>query len=466
VRLASGAGAVLHPVKNLHARQFIYTSLLFENGPSLALSGVVVRSGAKGVLIRWEHASAQDAEKAEQAIFEHLGKHGKLEAESLELDPDSASSAAGKARRTAAIDKVDVGASIRGKAKRVRASYLASRMETVQVLGMDAIKSLIRDAVDESMALLGESLAEAERQRLLEEVEESFRDRFASEKAGLEDSVKLLQKQLETAQAVLEGERLRVLSAQQFTVSDAGIMELEKRFSRLLDLAVTKGRVGGELEQDLRAVVVRLLDDERQKIFEKAQEAQSDKIALLEKKVQRLSASLGSAEKERDSAQRRAHALEAAGGIMLPQLHAAGLEDGDPDRERKLSLLKEIVTMNRDLRSELAAAGRLPRGRARPAKEKKPEDQAAVAAPPAEPEAHAGDEAETARSLGILRTAPPGPPPEPVPEPAAGEADTEPLVIPDLASGPEANPDDQAWAAEASAPPKRKGSVKVKKLKH
>lgn len=464
VRLASGAGALLDPVERLRTREFIYTSLLFEKGPSLSLSGVVVRAGSQGVLIRWEHASAQDAERADRAVREHLEKKGKLEIESLELDPDSASAAAGKARRTAAIDKVDVGASIRGKAKRVRAADLASRMETVQVLDMGTIKALIRGAVDESLALLGESLAEAERQRLFEEVEETFRDRYASEKAGLEDMVKVLQKQLEKAQAVLEGERLRVLSAQQFTVSDAGIMELEKRLGRLLDLALAKGQVGDELEQDLRAVVTRLLDDERQKIFEKAQEAQSDKIALLEKKVQRLAASLGSAEKDRDSAQRRAQALEAAGGMPLQQLYASGLTEGDPDRERKLSLLKEIVTLNRELRLELAAEGRVPWRRA-PGGEKKPEEGKVEATPVVEPAASPADEAEAARALGIRRTEPPGARPAPPPEAPAGEVEPDTVEIPVLASGPEADPDNRAWEPAVGAARKSSRAVKVKRLK-
>jgi hypothetical protein len=457
VRLASGAGAFLDPVESLRPREFVYTSLLFEDGPSLSLSGVVVRSGSQGLLIRWEHASPRDAEKAERTIRQHLEKKGKLETESMELDP----AAAGRARTAAAVDRIDVGASIRGKAKRVRAADLASRLHTVHVLDMSTIKALIRDAVDESLEFLGESLAEAERHRLLEEVEESFRDRFASEKAGLEETVKLLQKQLETAQAVLEGERLRVLSAQQFTVSDAGILELEKRFSRLLDMALAKGRVDPDLEKDLRGVVARLLDDERQKIFEKAQEAQSDKIALLEKKVQRLAQSLGSAEKERDSAQRRAQALEAAGGMPLAQLYTAGLGDADPDRERKLSLLKEIVTMNRDLRRELEATGRLPPRKA-PAAEKAPAEGSA-AAPAAGEAPPPADEEETARSLGIRRAEPPGA--RQARSAAVAEAETDTVEIPVLASGPEANPDDQAWEPSAGALDKGQTRAKVKRLK-
>jgi hypothetical protein len=123
---------------------------------------------------------------------------------------------------------------------------------------------------------------------------------------------------------------------------------------------VKTGGVSADAEADMRAVVLRLLDDERSKIQEQAQQAQSDRISLLEKKVQRLAASLENAESERDTARERAAALEASGVIPLRNVYTAGLDAKDPLRERKLGLMKEICQFNRDIRQLLppkSAAG-------------------------------------------------------------------------------------------------------------
>jgi hypothetical protein len=270
--------------------------------------------------------------------------------------------------------EVDVDASIRKQAKSVRSAELASRVDTVQVLNMGTIKNLIQDAVSESIVLLGPTLGETERKRLLEEAEEGFKERMEAhmaEKADLESQTKLLQEQLEKAQSVLEEERNRVVSADQFTVSDAGMVEIEQRLGRLLDRAIQTGNVSGQLEGEMRRFVSQLLDDERENISHQAQNAQNDKILLLESKIHRLATSLEDTTKERDSAQRRAQALESAGGGSLRNVVTAGLDDGDPDKKRKLGLLKEIFTANQEIREQLGAAGLLPQ---RPKPEERPEE--------------------------------------------------------------------------------------------
>ncbi|MBI4601890.1 MAG: hypothetical protein HY721_08000, partial [Planctomycetes bacterium] len=345
----------------------------------------------------------------------------------------------------AAPDHLDVGARIRKRARVVRASDLASRLKTVQVLNLETIRGLIREAVEDSAVLVGASLKEAERKRLLEEAEASFAERlemFRSEKAGLEEKSRLLQEQLGKAQALLEEERQRVVSASQFTVSSAGMVELEQKLGRLLDRALRAGKASADLERDMREVVRRLLDDEREKIRAQAEQAQSDAIALLERKVSRLASSLEHAEEERRRAEERAHALEAAGGIAFRGVMTPGLDEGDPQRERKLSLLKEIFQFNQEVRRELAAAGRLPQRERAPAAE----------------------EGEIARELGILRAAPEAAEAPKAPEPleagaegtstavrpASGGssvemADTSLIQVPALALGEDCDPDDSPW---------------------
>jgi hypothetical protein len=292
-------------------------------------------------------------------------------------------------------DRIDIQATLRSRAKLMRASELASKLHTVQVLNTATVKDLIRDAVNEAVAFMDSTLGEKERKRILEEAEQGFKERMRiaeAERAGLEAKTQLLQEELKKTRTVLDEERSRVVSEYQFTVSDAGMVELEQRLGRILDKALRKGKAGSELEEELREIVSRLLDAERERIRDQAEQAQSDRIALLEKKVQRLATSLSSAEKERDKAQKRAQILEKSGVGPLRNVMDAGLDDEDPDRERKLELLREIFEFNKQVRSELVKEGRLSDAPAPRAQ--RTEDRSA-------PELSAKEESTLAESLGI-----------------------------------------------------------------
>ncbi|MEM7232124.1 MAG: hypothetical protein AAF517_08125 [Planctomycetota bacterium] len=254
--------------------------------------------------------------------------------------------------------KVDVDASIRNRARRIKAKELANRVETVQVLTMSMIKDMIRDSVNEAVALLGPTLGDAERKKILEEAESGFQEQvreFEAAKKGLQSKSKYLEDQLSKTQSLLDEEKEKIVRADQFTVSDAGLLELEQRFSRLIDRAIREEKVSDGLTEDMRNVVAALLDDEREKITQQARRAQSDKVALLQQKVERLANNLEQTSVERDRAQKRAQALEASGGMPLKNVVDAGLDEDDPDKERKLSLLKEIVSFNREVRDALKA---------------------------------------------------------------------------------------------------------------
>jgi len=255
---------------------------------------------------------------------------------------------------------MDVDAAIRSRARTIDANELARRVKNVRALGMTTIRGLIEDAVAEAAEHFGRTLGAHERKRLLEEAEDLFKERlegFRSEKAGLEAHAKTLQEQLARAQLVLEEERQRIVSADQFTVSDAGIVEIEKRLGRMLDRAVQQGGIDAQLEQHMRVVLAQLLDDEREKISSKAREAQNDRVVLLERKISRLASTLEETQSERDLAKRRAAALEEAGGAGLRNVIAAGIGADAPDRERRLELMRDIFRENQRMYAELAALG-------------------------------------------------------------------------------------------------------------
>lgn len=310
--------------------------------------------------------------------------------------------------------RMDIGASIRSRAKTVRASDLAARHDKVRVLNMGTIKVLIQEAVEEAATHLTRALGEAERKRLMEEAEEGFQERlkaFTEEKLSAEVRAKQLNDQLQMAQKLLEDERKRSVTADQFTVSERGLEEIDVRVRKTLELAIAKGGVTPEIEQQLRELIARVLDSEREKIREKELHAQNAKIALLEKKIGRLSSNLEDAERQRDDARDYANAMEAAGGNVGPVInkYKVGVRGEDPNRERKLALMKELMDQNRELR----------------------------------------------RQLGIeLNKVEPKPaaPPEPVPPPRVIEEEEAVAEAPVEAVTPEVDPDNEPWDGKATEP--------------
>jgi len=335
--------------------------------------------------------------------------------------------------KTAVVGKdgrMDIGASIRSHAKTIRASELASRHERVRVLNMATIKSLIQEAVEEAASHLTRSLGEAERKRLLEEAEEGFQERlkaFEVDKHSAEERAKRLGDQLESARRLLEEERKRTIKADQFTVSDEGLGEIEDRFRRLLDRTLATGSVPADVEEELRKLIARILDSEREKIRERELEAQNAKIELLERKIGRLAGSLEESEKQREEAQKFAAFLESQGGGALRNVYDAGIKGEDPNKEKKLALMKKILDENRALRQSLGI------------------EITEVKEEPKKPEA----------AVEVAKVAPkaaPEPAPAPVASVPAGEVtpDEEEMVA-ESSGEPEVNPDDMVWEVKPLA---------------
>lgn len=375
---------------------------------------------------------------------------GYSELQDLDSHPESTPTSA--SGRTAVIGKdgrMDVGAAIRQKAKTVRASDLAARHDKVRVLNMGTIKSLIQEAVEEAAAHLTQALGAAERKRLLEEAEEGFKERlkaFEIDKKSAEEKARLLQNELSAATQLLEQERKRSIQADQFTVSEAGLAEIDVRMAKVIERAVGRGDAGPEMELKLRELIAGILDSEREKMREKELAAHNDKIALLEKKVARLAHSLDSTEKERDEARQLAEVMEKHGisAADAKSKYRIGLDDADANRERKLALMRELVEENRTLRKSLGLALIDPEVAAREAEAeaKKARDEAQQA----KLEALAADHESDLPAKPAPAAPPPASPPTPPPEPVAA---VEPASDEDAAAP--VDPDDLVWTPPAPA---------------
>jgi len=364
---------------------------------------------------------------------------GRTERKSTAHEEEEVAEAANSGKTVVGQDgRMDIGATLRSKAKTVRASELAARHDKVRVLNLATIKQLIMEAVEEAASHLSRALSEADRKRLLEEAEEGFKERmkaFHEEKATADEKSKKLAEQLHMAQKLLEDERKRSITSDQFTVSASGLGELEAGFQKLIDRAMAEGKVDDSLEEQLRKLAARVFDEERQRIREKEMQAQNDKIDLLEKKIKRLAGNLEETERQRDEAREIAQALESMGGqgLSMDQIKSKfkiGLGKDDPRREAKLAIMKELLEENRDLRRKLGIA----------LNEVKPEDKKPEPAPEPEPVAvvAVADEAGAEAAEGATDTADLVNPDD---EPWAPDGDSGAALT---------NPDDEPWEAPAA----------------
>ncbi len=345
----SRAGALLN-TSLLFARDARYEAILkLTAGPSFVLNGQVSGSGQEGLRLRWRFGIPEEADRLEAALRD------------CAIPKEKAANGAEQAARRASDGSIDIGATLLSRARTVRADELAVRKRTVRMLNMSTVAALIHEAVNEAVSHLGHAWEEKDKDRLRVEAEEIFTERLEelkAEKADMETRATALREQLARAQALLDEERMKIVSADQFTMSDAGLIELERRLERMLERVIRAGSVTPELEADMRAVVARLLDEEREKIRQRAGEAHSDVITLLERKVERLARSLEDTQSERDLARRRAHALElASGNIGFANIYLPGLAGDDPFRDLKLELLRALVEDNKELREQIRENG-------------------------------------------------------------------------------------------------------------
>ncbi len=326
----------------------------------------VVKPSTLSVFGEDVHDSSEDS-KAHRVVITPTARFEKFTDDSpaAASDESAVSEAADAGKVVVGQDgRMDISATLRSKGKMIRASELAARHDKVRVLNLATIRQLIQEVVEEAAGHMTRGMNEAERKRLLEEAEEGFQERmkaFQLEKTNADEKSKQLADQLSKAQKLLEDERKRSISADQFTVSTAGLVEIESAFQKVIDRCVVNGQLTPDIEEQLRKLTAHALDAERKLVSEKEAQAQNDKIELLEKKIKRLAGNLEDTERQRDEAREIASALEksAGQGLSLEQIKnkfQIGLSKDDPRREQKLMVMRELLEQNRELRKKLGIA--------------------------------------------------------------------------------------------------------------
>ncbi|MEM7231786.1 MAG: hypothetical protein AAF517_06410 [Planctomycetota bacterium] len=256
--------------------------------------------------------------------------------------------------------RIDLGAFLRTNTRTIRSADLAARVDNLQVLDIKAIRRLILEAVEKSAAVLGPKIQADAKARWYEAAQRHFQNQIEvlrSANSSLESKAAELRSQILDTTKALEAERLKVVAPAQFGLSDAGIRDLERCFGAVLARAQREGTTEEHVAKSTRAIVDRIVSQERELHQGRLRDAKSDRIALLERKVKRLASTLEKTLGERDrSEDERVAALRALGSAAKTRATGvrSGLRVDDPNRGRRLGFLKEIVETNRELRRVVA----------------------------------------------------------------------------------------------------------------
>ncbi|MEC9477212.1 MAG: hypothetical protein VX764_09255 [Planctomycetota bacterium] len=253
----------------------------------------------------------------------------------------------------------DIETALRSRSRLVRTSAIAAQRDSVRVLNLSAIKSLIQDAVEDTLRESGQLLEETELKEIIEESEKGFRDRlaqFEDEKADLQSRIEGLSSRLERAQDLLDRERNREVDRDRFALSETALGELEHTFEQIIDEAISSEEVKPAFESELRSVMERCLDSERDRVHALEENARSTNIDLLERKIQRLARSLDDARVDRDQAMETVRRTESRDQLS-PSPNAyqpikPSSDDGQ-DTSRRRALLLDLVQENRELRKKI-----------------------------------------------------------------------------------------------------------------
>lgn len=254
----------------------------------------------------------------------------------------------------------DIESALRSKSRLVRTSTIAAQRDSVRVLNLSAVTELIQDAVEDALRESGRVLDDSELKELLDESEKGFQQRlvqFENEKADLQSRIQGLSTRLDRAQDLLNQERNREVDRDRFTLSEDALGELEKTFEKIIDDAVASSEIGPSLELELKVVMERCLDSERERVRALEEKARSENIDLLERKIQRLANSLDDARTDRDQALEIVRRAEARNS-QAPFIGAAdAIQPSAPDDQhasKRRALLLDLMQENRDLRQQIS----------------------------------------------------------------------------------------------------------------
>jgi hypothetical protein len=237
----------------------------------------------------------------------------------------------------------------------VRSEEFVSRFEKLQLINPATVQQLLKAAVAEAVGAVSRKLDDGLEKTVLEGAEQAFIRKYAdlrSSAKATEARILKLQACLNAAEAAVKELPKSPSTSQNLAPYKDILLELEQRFTRSLRSNATTAAIEESLRGAMRRLIVGLFRKELGAIKKRLELDSQKKVALLEREVRRLTAALEAASEDRPRRPERClYPRRVPAGAISPD-RANG---SDPASKLRLSLLKELVQVNRDIRKAIAA---------------------------------------------------------------------------------------------------------------
>ncbi|MHC4944812.1 MAG: hypothetical protein ACYTG7_17495 [Planctomycetota bacterium] len=237
-------------------------------------------------------------------------------------------------------------------------------MKNVSILNLKDMKCLIQEAVNNTLSDFGISLSQEELEQINDRTREEFlriltdRDdlkasmkNMETELKNLKDNFHLLRTELEVNQRLLVKEEQRVIEENITPLSPENMESLEASLAARWNDLLTEYNADDTLKDKAIRFTLNLIAKEREKAMFEARGSQEDRVENLKRRIAKLSRKLEETEDllERVKTERRIDR-----GVPSEYTNVQGLSPDAHYQEEKAALLKEIFTLNMDLKKLMA----------------------------------------------------------------------------------------------------------------
>jgi len=238
-------------------------------------------------------------------------------------------------------------------------------MKNVSVLNLKDLNGLIQEAVNNTLSDFGISLSQEDLQKINDRTREEFlkvlndRDELKAsmrtlegEMENLRENFHLLKTELAVNSRMLHKEESRIVSTESIAISDDGLDSMESALVSRLDRLFNEHPTGEGLKEKALKITMDLISEERAKAVSDARAAQESRIENLKRRINKLNAKLGQTEELLRRA--REERVVNDDGVPSEFKSAQGLSEDETYHEEKSVLLKEIFSLNMDLKKLMA----------------------------------------------------------------------------------------------------------------
>lgn len=238
-------------------------------------------------------------------------------------------------------------------------------MKNVSVLNLKDLNGLIQEAVNNTLSDFGISLSQEDLQKINDRTREEFlrvlndRDELKAsmrtlegEMENLRENFHLLKTELAVNSRMLHKEESRVVTTENIAISDDGLDSMESALVSRLNQLFMDNPGGEGLKEKALKITMDLISEEREKAVADAKVAQEERIENLKRRINKLNVKLSQTEELLRRAKEE-RVLD-DGGVPSEFKDVQGLSDSESYHEEKSMLLKEIFTLNMDLKKLMA----------------------------------------------------------------------------------------------------------------